>query len=238
VKEPLLSSMIEMIRVPAGSFRSQPQGLVTITYSFSLSKFPVTNLLWHLVMDEPLEGEPFLPKTEINWKESIKFCGVLNERLGLIGAASERSSGIGNFGFRLPTEAEWVRGFGTSTLDDFPASELGDYAWLQNNSGGSPQPVGLKLPNALGLHDMLGNVWEWCWDWFEPSPTQTLDPTGPSLGSGRVLRGAAHQTKLPKDGALHWRSMGASFVRTSAVGFRLARTQPSEEPSFARTLEA
>jgi len=224
MQELSLYKLLGMTGLPRGSFKTSPGTLVSISYDFELSKFPVTNLLWSLVMGESFEGEPFLPKAAISWKQSVKFCAVLNERLGLIGAASERSSDIYNFGFRLPTEAEWLRGFGAYNLEDFESSQLGDYAWLRFNSGRSPHPVGLKLPNQWGLHDTLGNVWEWCWDWYESSPAQTLDPTGPDSGFGRVLRGAAYESSVTKGGQPVWRTYLAPSSSSPTVGFRLART--------------
>ena len=98
--------------------------------------------------------------------------------------------------YRIPTEAQWEYSCraGSTMKWCFGDSErqLEDYAWYKGNSGGTTHPVGQKKPNAWGLYDMHGNVWEWCSDWYgdryyESSPAS--DPEGPSSASGRVFRG-------------------------------------------------
>jgi len=234
-----LHTLLQMIQVQPGTFLmglppgeqdSQPkedQREVTLSRSFELGKFPVTNLIWTLVMDKPLKGEPLLPKAEISWIDSVDFCQRLNKQLGLPqamikGSRGEWSLDLDSPGFRLPTEAEWEYCCRAGTTEA-AYGPLDDIAWHFRNSGDSAQPVGLKLPNQWGFYDTLGNVWEWCWDWHASSPTQPLDPTGPSLGSFRVLRGGS------------WNN-GAQFVRAGVrggndpgsrfnnLGFRLARS--------------
>lgn len=87
------------------------------------------------------------------------------------------------FGFRYPTEAEWEYACRAGT-EEFNTKDLKDYAWFYRNSKGVSHPVGLKKANAWGLHDMLGNVEEWCSDWFEVySKKAVIDPTGPETGA-------------------------------------------------------
>ena len=123
----------------------------------------------------------------MSWDDAVEFC----RRLSDLPAEKE----AGNV-YRLPTEAEWeyaCRG-GTTTKYSFgdDDSELGDYAWYRENSDGKTHPVGSKVPNALGLHDMHGNVWEWCQDWYGDYPSGSVtDPSGATSGSSRVLRGGS-----------------------------------------------
>ncbi len=117
-----------------------------------------------------------LPVTDVTWSEAQTFCRSL--------------------GGRLPTEAEWeyAARAGTRTPWSFGSDEnqTGRYAWFDGNSGGKPHPVGRKEPNPWGLHDMHGNVWEWVADWLgDYTPQAQTDPTGPTSGQYRVLRGGS-----------------------------------------------
>ncbi|MFN6138478.1 MAG: formylglycine-generating enzyme family protein, partial [Planctomycetota bacterium] len=128
---------------------------------------------------------------------------------------------------RLPTEAQWeyaVRA-GSTTAYCFGDDEnkLGDYAWYDKNSGNKNHPVGTKKPNAWGIHDGHGSVWEWCSDWYDSkySKGPLTDPVGPSTGSNRVGRGGSWN-----DGAAYCRSAlrdgNAPDDRNNYLGFRLA----------------
>jgi formylglycine-generating enzyme required for sulfatase activity len=125
------------------------------------------------------------PVTSVSWETAVNFCKQLSKRDVEKEAART---------YRLPTEAEWeyMCRAGTATAFSFGSdqSELGNYGWYRSNSGGRTHPVGQKLPNAFGLYDMHGNVWEWCSDWYAVYPVEaTVDPRGPSEGQRRVSRG-------------------------------------------------
>jgi len=158
---------------------------------------------------------PKNPVETICWNDCQKFVEKLNAK-------------VRGGKFSLPTEAQWEYACraGSTTRYCFGDEEsgLGEYAWYGENAGGKTHPVGEKKPNAWGLYDMHGNVWEWCQDWcnsgyYANSPTD--DPMGPSGGAYRVVRGGTW------DGpARNCRSAGrGSFVpgyRHDYLGFRVS----------------
>jgi formylglycine-generating enzyme required for sulfatase activity len=140
------------------------------------------------------------PVEQLRWSDAVRFCNKRSEAEGLqpcYDLTTMKCNYEAN-GYRLPTEAEWEYACraGTTTaffFGDNPA-KLGDYAWFEKNSGGRPRPVGQKQPNPWGLYDMVGNVWEWCndfykVDYYQESPRE--NPRGPSEGQNKVLRGGA-----------------------------------------------
>ena len=191
---------LEMVLIPAGEFlmgsptsddnagaNEKPQHRVRITRPFYLGKYLITQEQWKAVMgNNPsvLKGAKN-PVENINWDDGRRFLDKLNAGLG-----------PGEGKFQLPTEAQWEYACraGTTTrycFGDDP-SGLGQYAWFGENSGLTTHPAGEKKPNAWGLYDMHGNVGEWCADWYgggyyAVSPTN--DPTGPTSGVNRVVRG-------------------------------------------------
>jgi len=131
-------------------------------------------------------------------------------------------------GWRLPTEAEWeyANRAGSTAVWHFgdEASLHGNYAWYLNNSDGMTRQVGRRQPNAWGLYDTHGNVWEWVWDWHVPFPNADLNnPRGPDAGSNRVFRGgsfyvaAAHTRSALRSGVT------PDFRYYGSLGFRLVR---------------
>ncbi len=138
-------------------------------------------------------------------------------------------------GLRLPTEAEWeyaYRAATTTAFHSYPAQPtgfnddtlLGNIAWYSSNSGNQTHAVGGKFSNGLGLHDMSGNVWEWCQDWYEPySSASVTNPTGPTTGTYRLLRGGFWDY-LSYDCRASRRFYNTPDYVVSFIGFRVVRT--------------
>ncbi|MCJ7485415.1 MAG: formylglycine-generating enzyme family protein [Candidatus Aminicenantes bacterium] len=186
-----LMNGIAMVYIPAGAFRmgsptgeygrESNEGPVHRVFikGIWIGKHEVTRAIWQAVMGgvaaKPEERD--LPKGNVSYLDVQSFLRALDKGTGL--------------GFRLPTEAEWekcCRG-GNPSPQYGPLDEI---AWHVGNSGGDPHPVGTKWPNGFGLYDLLGNVWEWCSDWFGSTyygASPYSDPTGPSHGKRRVGRG-------------------------------------------------
>ncbi|MCD2462905.1 MULTISPECIES: SUMF1/EgtB/PvdO family nonheme iron enzyme [unclassified Streptomyces] len=218
-----------MIEVPAGrvtlSDRRTRRSWAVDVGAFALGAAPVTRGLYEQVTGTaPSTAHGDLrPVEEVSWDDAIRFCDALSVREGLRPAyrspADGSDSGAPDWdrtadGYRLPTEAEWEHACraGTTEARYGPLDEI---AWHRGNSGERLHEVGGRRPNDWGLHDMLGNVWEWCWDRYDPEV----------YGSYRVLRGGGWFDE-------HWscrasvRRRSHPTLRIDDVGFRLARTLP------------
>ena len=190
---------MEFVKIPAGEFMmgspsneegrdddEGPQHRVRITKPFYVGVTEVTQAQYQAVMGKNpshFKGAKN-PVEKVSWSDCVEFCNRLSRKTGQ--------------SVRLPTEAEWEYACRAGTTGRFyfgdNDSGLGEYAWYTNNSGSKTHPVGGKKPNAFGLYDMHGNVWEWCADWYdsgyyEQSPTD--DPQGLRGGKTRVLRGGS-----------------------------------------------
>jgi formylglycine-generating enzyme required for sulfatase activity len=219
----------EFIFVPGGTFTmgataeqgsdaydsEKPAHKVTLS-SYSIGKYPVTQAQWKAVMGSNpsyFKGDN-LPVERVSWEDVQEFIQKLNTLTGK--------------NFRLPTEAEWeyaARGGNKSKGYKYSGSNnLDEVAWYGDNSGGKTHPVGTKAPNELGIYDMSGNVWEWCSDWYgEYSHTAQSNPTGPSSGSLRVLRGGSWNRDAG-DCRVSLRTDSTPTCRSFNIGFRLAHS--------------
>ena len=181
-------------RFTMGSPSSEPdrssdevQHEVVLTRGFFLAETECTQGQWEKVM----EGNPShfkgaeRPVEQVSYAEAEEYCRKLT--------AKQRAEGIlaDGWEWRLPTEAEWEYAARAGTTGP-RYGELEAIAWFSGNSGSETHPVKQKAANVWGLHDMIGNVWEWCSDWSEGYPTGSVtNPTGPSSGSFRVFRGGS-----------------------------------------------
>jgi uncharacterized protein (TIGR03067 family) len=230
---------LEMALIPAGEFlmgtagdavvQEKPQHRVRITRPFYLGKCLVTQQQWQAVMgDNPSRFKsPENPVEMTSWTDCQKFLDKLSAKFG-----------PGQGKFQLPTEAQWeyaCRAGGTTQYyfgDD--EWQLHYYAWYIRNSGFRSHPVGAKAPNAWGLYDMTGNVWEWCQDWYSESyyaNSPVDDPPGPATGAKRVGRGGSWL--YPAAGCRSaFRTEFEPATRHNDLGFRVARAVTVE------TLEA
>ena len=182
--------------IPAGKFKMDFGNLwgtkahqVTLTKPFYLGVYEVTQEQYERVMGtnpSDFNGAKN-PVEQVSWEDAVEFCRKLSA------LPEEKAAG---HVYRLPTDAEWEYACRAGTTTEYcfgdDENQLGDYAWYDENSGDRTHPVGQKKPNAWGLYDMHGNVWEWCQDWYGDLPAGAVtDPTGPSTGSNRVSRGGS-----------------------------------------------
>ena len=226
---------MKLNKIPAGTFTmgspegeegrmdNETQHPVTISKAFYMQTTEVTQGQWKAVMGtEPWKGDkkgPNYAASYVSWDDAVAYCKKLSEK--------ESKT------YRLPTEAEWEYACRAETkttwsFGDDEAS-LGDYAWHDKNAWDIGEKyahqVGLKKPNAFGLYDMHGNVYEWCHDYYEEDyykQSPEKDPTGPTSGSFRVFRGGSWiiSTRFTRS-ARRGRLVAAD--RYGGNGFRLVR---------------
>ena len=217
---------IELVYVKGGTFSmgctpeqngdcnndEKPVHNVTLT-DYYIGKYEVTQKLWVAVMGKNPSNKKGddLPVENVSWNDVQDFISKLNQMTGQ--------------NFSLPTEAQWeyaARGGSKSKGYKFSGSSiLSNVAWYADNSGSTPHPVGTKEPNELGIYDMSGNVWEWCYDYYaDYSSEAQTNPTGPTSGSIRVLRGGSW-SYFAGLSRVSYRLYGQPGSRFSGRGFRL-----------------
>jgi formylglycine-generating enzyme required for sulfatase activity/TolB-like protein len=231
------------VRVEGGTFQmgnpsggdndERPVHTVTVK-SFSISKYEVTQKEWQEVMgNNPsnFKGDN-RPVECVSWYEAVDYCNKRSIKEGLTPAYRGSGDNItcdwSANGYRLPTEAEWEfaarGGIKDYLTTEYSGSNSVDaVAWYSGNSGNSTHPVGTKAANSLDIHDMSGNVWEWCWDWYGSysSGTQT-DPRGAVSVASRVLRGGSWGNSAA-DVRSARRGRNTPSSRSGHIGFRLVR---------------
>ena len=226
-------SDIEVVYIPSGSFTmgctyeqgsdcsydEKPSHQVRLG-AYAIAKYEVTQKLWKAVMgNNPsrVQGDD-LPVHNVTWEEVQTFIARLNQMTGM--------------NYRLPTEAEWeyaARGGAQAMSSQYSGNaDLNVVGWYSENSESKVHPVGLKQPNALGLYDMSGNVWEWCNDVYGFYSDQDQEnPQGPEKGSTRVTRGGCYAA-LAKMCRTTTRKSLYQGGSDNATGFRLAFTDDRE----------
>jgi formylglycine-generating enzyme required for sulfatase activity len=244
---------MKLVLIPPGEFtmgEGDGSHRVVITKPFYLGKYEMTQEEWERVMGgNPSEFKgPKNPVEQVSWGE----CQLCAEKLTEI----EKEAGSSPKGeYRLPSEAQWEYACraGTTSGWFFGENEQGldDYGWYIKNSEGKTHPIGQKKPNAWGLYDVCGNVWEWCADWYDDNYYKVSprnDPPGPTSGSARVGRGggwsrdagfcrSAYRSYIepgPRRGNLGFRA-SLVLADTATERAKMDRTADATQPSGGST---
>jgi formylglycine-generating enzyme required for sulfatase activity len=225
-----------------------PQHKVIIPGNIFIGVYPVTQKQFFELMEyNPslvLENED-CPVEGVSWYSAVEFCNKMSEAESLTpyyeikavryranrSIESAKVSILGGDGYRLPTEAEWEYAcragsitpwcFGDQVLD------VVNYAWYYDNSMMETHPVGQRKPNSWGLYDMMGNVMEWCYDWYsdvyyQQCSEEEENPTGPEDGMTKVLRGGAWQFGAEATRSAY-RNNSTPDAAAGVIGFRVCR---------------
>ena len=226
------SFALEMVEVPAGSFimgnevwiYTQPVHEVVFERDFYIGKYPVTQALWKLIMGENNNPSRFKgdsrPVESVSWKDAQEFIKKLNE---LVINSGHK--------YKLTSESEWeyaARGGEEGAKEKLlyaGSNRFKEVGWSNKNSTGETKPVGLKMPNQLGIYDMSGNVWEWCEDTAKENYFKYPKDGSPFHEEGndfRMVRGGSWED-LDYDCSVFGRIRFNQVVRDNLLGFRLVR---------------
>jgi formylglycine-generating enzyme required for sulfatase activity len=214
----------QLIRIPGGEIELRDDRIkfkweVKIE-PFLLSRFPVSqDIYFAITKDYPstFKGDE-KPVENVSWNDAVLFCNLLSQRSGLNECYYKNDNSINviydskSNGYRLPSEAEWEYACRCGTTG-VRYGEIDKIAWYLENSDGSTHEVGKKDPNPWGLYDMLGNVWEWCWDIYDEK----------IYGSYRIFRGGGWNDQARGCLASNRRRSHPTF-KIDDLGFRLARS--------------
>jgi formylglycine-generating enzyme required for sulfatase activity len=213
--------------IPPGSFtmgsptneegRSDNENQVEVTLSkgFWMAKTEVTQAQWEAVMGSNpshFKGAD-LPVDKVSWDDVQEFLKKINAFVGNL----EREKMV------LPTEAQWEYACRAGAPGPYSGGSIGEMAWYRDNSGRKTRPVGTKKPNAWGLHDMHGNVREWCADWYASGLQGGVDPQGANSGTNRVNRGGGWYGNA-NNCRVADRNNGDPSSTNNVIGFRVARS--------------
>ena len=214
---------MEFKSLPAGTFtmgQGDTEHEVTFTKSLAVGVHEVTQHQYEQVMgvNPSIFNGPENPVDSVSWNDATEFCRKLS--------ALPAEKAAGNV-YRLPTEAEWEYACRADTTTNYSSGDnsdsLVDHAWYKANSGGVTHPVGAKQTNDWGLHDMHGNVWEWCQGHHGDYPSgEVTDPTGPATGPSRSIRGGSWGRLAESCRSAHRASLAPS-VFNEYLGFRVCR---------------
>lgn len=240
---------MELVRIPAGTFTmgspvdelsrgsDETQFSVQLTSSFYMGRTEVTQAQWLALMGSWPDQAPSstyglgdnYPAYYVSWSDAQNFVTAMNTHI--------TNTGQGPATVRLPTEAEWEyscragtttrfsfgNGFGADENCSAEAERVNNMWYCGNNSPSGSKAVGQKPANRFGLHDMHGNVWEWCQDWYDVYPTSPptqVNPAGPPTGLNRVIRGGSCDFGARFDRSAQ-RLPSAPVNQNSNIGFRV-----------------
>jgi formylglycine-generating enzyme len=220
-----------------GDSDEKPVHRVTLS-DFYIGKYEVTQEQYEKVMGKNpsnfKDSGKDAPVEKVTWYDAVEFCNKLSEQEGLqkcfSGSGNSIKCDFSKNGYRLPTEAEWeyaAKGGSKSKGYKYSGSNnLDEVGWYRDNSGGKTHSVGGKKANELGIYDMSGNVWEWCWDWYgDYSSSAQTNPHGQGSGSVRVVRGGSWggNARGCRRANRYYNGPASSG---SFIGFRLSRANP------------
>ena len=233
-------SLIEMGRYWRGSIEgvghSAPMIQIQLTSALSIGKTPITQALFIAVMGHnPSEFVDLMrPVEKVSWFDALQFCNEFSRMMNLEPVYALNNNSVEcnweSTGFRLPTEAEWEAA-ARGKANDEPL-DINKYAWHSANSKSKTQRVRQRRQMSTDTYDMVGNVDEWCWDWFDKSwygESPKVNPIGPTIGNEKVLRGGGFNTPPNRCTVFSRESESPETIKNS-IGFRvISRTTTLNE---------